>query len=109
MNAYRVHQSVLFARLCCFGVHDNILFTRLCASHDDDNALFAGPQGPHVAQVPFLPRKTNAKCKKKSTTTKEPIWRNIALRGRGTHLMLKCVSLPRGLREPRVRLLNNKY
>ena len=33
----------------------------------------------------------------------------IVLRGRGTHLMLKCVSLPCGLREPRVRVLNNEY
>ena len=60
MNTHRAHQSILFARLCCFGVHDNILFTRLCASHDDDNALFTGPRGPHVAQVLFLPRKNAA-------------------------------------------------
>ena len=70
INTHRAHQSILFARLCCFGVHDNILFTRLCASHDDDNALFAGPQGPHVAQVPFLPRKKKRHLRKKQNRNK---------------------------------------
>ena len=69
-NTHRGPQSILFARLCCFGVHDNILFTRLCASHDDDNALFAGPQGPHVAQVPFLPRKIDRHFRKKQDHSK---------------------------------------
>ena len=73
MNTHRAHQSVLWARLCWFGVHDNILFTRLGASHDDDNALFAGPQGPHVAQVPFLPRKKKRKNQKRRQTTKRHV------------------------------------
>ena len=71
INTHRAHQSILFARLCCFGVDDNILFTRLCASHDDDNFLFAGPQGPHVAQVPFLPRKNERHFRKKQNHSKK--------------------------------------
>ena len=75
MNTHRAHQSILFARLCCFGIHDNILFTRLSASDDDNNTLFTGPNGPHVAQVPFLPRKKKGHFRKKQN-------RNKSTRGR---------------------------
>ena len=72
MNTHRVHQSVLFARLCCFGVDDNILFTRLGASHHEDNVLFARLGEPHVAQVPCLPRKKKREKQKKSPNNKPP-------------------------------------